>query len=267
MWFLFKYSKMNKSLLNAGLSINESKVYLAMLSLNVASVTDVSKKSGVYRSNCYDALNKLIDKGLISTVVKSNKKYYNVADPDNLIKLYDERRQILDSELPEFKKLFEFHKVKQDVQLFNGTSGIKTILKDINNYKHYDAFGISSNLGKVVPGYFPYWIIERHRKGLFARMVKTESDVLLTPQLFGVKAYKKMFDVRNLPDEHYTPTATFIYGNKVAIILESLMNPLGIIINNKEISEGYKKQFKVLWSIAKKEDLRNKKFGKPRYKL
>lgn len=253
---------MYRSLIDAGLSLNEAKVYLALLNLNIASVSQVSKKSGVYRSNCYDALDKLIEKGLISTVVKSNKKYYLVADPENLHKLIEEKKHILEKDLPELKKIYDFSKSKQEVQLFSGRSGIKTILKDINTCKTYDAFGISSNLGKVVPIYFRIWIKERIKKKFLARMVKTKGDMLLTPQIFGLKAYKKLFEVRDLPKEYYTPAATFIYGSKVAIILESKINPLGIIINNQEIADGYRKQFNALWKIAKKEELRPEGFKK-----
>lgn len=253
---------MYPSLIDAGLSLNEAKVYLALLNLSFASVTQVSRKSGVYRSNCYDALGKLIEKGLISTIVKSNKKYYVSADPENLYKLIEEKKYILDKDFPELKKIYNFHKSKQEVQLFSGKSGIKTILKDINASKTYDAFGISSNLGKVVPTFFPIWIKERIKNRLFARMIKTKGDVLLTPKIFGLNTYKKLFEVRNLPKEYYTPAATFIYGNKVAIILESKLNPLGVIIENPEIAEGYRKQFNALWEIAKKEELKPNDFKK-----
>lgn len=258
---------MYKSLKNLNLSDNQQKVYLSLLKLHAATVSDISKNSGVYRSNCYDALNQLQELGLISVITKEGKKYYEMSDPENLKRLLKEQEQSLESELPAFKRIYHGSRTKHEVQLYAGNEGIKTILKDINTEKSYDAFGISSNLGKVVPTYFNIWIGERYRLGLTARMIKTKSDKMLTIQNFGLKVYNKLFETRNLPDEHFTPSATFIYGSKVAIILESLDNPLGIIIENKEIAEGFTNQFKALWKIAEKEDLKEYEEIKPKIEL
>jgi len=263
----FYKQSMYESLNNLKLSDNQQKVYLSLLKLHIATVSEISKSSGVYRSNCYDALNQLLESGLIGVITKDGKKYYEMADPENLKRLFSEQEQVLESEMPAFKRIYHSNRAKHEVQLYAGTEGIKTILKDINTEKSYDAFGISSNLGKVVPTYFNIWIGERYRLGLTARMVKAKSDKLLTPLTFGLKVYNKLFKTRNLPDEHYTPSATFIYGSKVAIILENIENPLGIIIENKEIAEGFTKQFRALWEVAKEEDLSEFKGVKPQIEL
>jgi len=51
-----------------GLSLNESKIYEALLSIGESSVQQISLKSHVHRRNVYDSLNKLMDKGLASEV-------------------------------------------------------------------------------------------------------------------------------------------------------------------------------------------------------
>jgi len=246
---------MEKVFEELGLSKNESKVYLALLSLGACSVSEIEKKSFVYRSNIYDALNRLMEKGLVSTVIKEKKQYYESANPKDLIPIFEERFKELKEELPALAKMYEFGKTKQEVRHFKGSGGISTVLKDINKSKSYDAFGISSNLAKVVPHYFPQWIRERIDKRLFGRMIKTKGDMLATPQLFGKKTYKKLFEVRELSKTFYTPAATFIYGSKVAIILEKVENPLAVIIESQEISDGYRKQFLALWKIASPETI------------
>jgi len=55
-----------------------------------------------------------------------------------------------------------------------------------------------------------------------------------------------------LPEKYASPLAISIYGNKVAIIMWSKENPFAVVITQKEISEGYKKYFELLWRIAKK---------------
>lgn len=238
-----------------GLSPNEAKVYRALLSLGSAAVTEITKKSGVFRSNVYDALDRLIEKGLVSSVIKQNKKIFEAAHPDNLFQILKEKESSLNKIMPTMIAEYEEKKQKQNIYHYKGMEGIKTVLRDINNYKEYDAFGISSNLGKVVPYYFPHWVRERKEKGLFGRMIKTKGDILGTPALVGMESYRKMFHVREVSKDFYTPAATFIYGNKVAILLEESENAVAVVIENKDIADGYRKQFMAMWNSAEEEDI------------
>jgi sugar-specific transcriptional regulator TrmB len=242
-------------LVDFGFSLNEAKVYLALLKLGPSPVSAITKKCGVFRSNIYDALDMLIERGMVSSVVRENKKFYEAAYPTHLREILKAKEDDLEEKLPELVEIADYVKEKQEVHFFRGEAGIRTVLRDINTAETYDAFGISSNLGKVVPHFFPIWVRQRIDKKLFARMIKTKGDRLLTPEIFGMKVYKKIFEVRDISKEFYTPAATFIYGNKVAVILESKVNPIGIIIENKEIADGYRKQFEALWKIADPEDL------------
>ena len=57
--------------------------------------------------------------------------------------------------------------------------------------------------------------------------------------------------MRFLPEGFEFPTATYVYGNKVAILsLEK--EPVGIIIENEDIARTQGMVFELLWKIAKK---------------
>ncbi len=236
-----------------GLSPNEIKVYIALLKLGSAPATEIMRKSEIYRANVYDALEKLMEKGLVSSVLRVNKKHFECAPPKNLLDILKERENKLQKILPELDSIYNQYKVKQEIHHFKGKEGIKAVLRDINNYKTYDAFGISSNLGKIVGYYFQQWIRERISKNLFARMIKSKNDRLNTPGLFGMKIYKRLFHVKEIPKEYYTSTATWIYGGRVAIILESMENPLAVVIESKEIADGYRKHFEIMWKNAEED--------------
>ena len=61
---------MEKELLDLGFNKNEIKVYLALLKLGVSSVSEISKTSNVDRTLIYGILDKLIEKGLVGSIVK-----------------------------------------------------------------------------------------------------------------------------------------------------------------------------------------------------
>ena len=69
---------------------------------------------------------------------------------------------------------------------------------------------------------------------------------------FCVKKLKyKNLEYKEIDEEYIGKTAQIIYNNKVAIFILGTPYYL-IIIENKEIANTYKKQFNLLWKIAKK---------------
>ncbi len=51
--------------------------------------------------------------------------------------------------------------------------------------------------------------------------------------------------------EFFNPTATHIAGNTICIIIWSAPI-IGIIIENREVADAYRKYFNLLWKIAEK---------------
>src|SRR3990167_3843026 len=78
-----------------GLSINESKVYEALLSLGSSSIEQMAIKSKVHRRNIYDVLSKLLEKGLISEMFVHNRKEYRAIHPSRLLDLILEKENKL----------------------------------------------------------------------------------------------------------------------------------------------------------------------------
>ncbi|MDP2947356.1 MAG: helix-turn-helix domain-containing protein [Nanoarchaeota archaeon] len=128
----------NTILQNLGLSKNESKVYFALIKIKSASVNEISRESGVPRVNSYDILESLKNKGLVGTITKANKLFFEPANPEVLFELLDKKRKnILETEesVINLKTLFESEKIFQDVKVFKGKWGIKNALKETLNSK------------------------------------------------------------------------------------------------------------------------------------
>ena len=72
-----EYEKIKVTLEKYGLSHNESKVYLTLLSLGSAMAGRIAKEAMMDRSSCYDALKKLLKAGLVSYAVEANRKLFS----------------------------------------------------------------------------------------------------------------------------------------------------------------------------------------------
>src|SRR3989344_5764194 len=87
------------------LSNTEIKVYITLLELGPSLASKLSQKSKVERAVTYHILEKLIRKGLVSYVVRENRKYFSAAEPEKLKDLIKEKEASLNELIPELMKL------------------------------------------------------------------------------------------------------------------------------------------------------------------
>jgi HTH-type transcriptional regulator, sugar sensing transcriptional regulator len=60
----------------AGLTENESKVYLALIDLGPSLAGSISRKTGIHRRTVYDTTEMLIKKGLVGYILKNNRRLF-----------------------------------------------------------------------------------------------------------------------------------------------------------------------------------------------
>lgn len=234
----------NKSLAQVGLSEAESRIYLAVLKLKTATVKEIAKDSGFHRTNIYDVLEKLKEKGLISFHKVGKVTVYKAADPENLCAYLQEKQRWLDTLMPDLKKLKEMSKEDIDVEVYKGPEGMKAAWRDmIKEKKPLYGFGVRGQLREHLPEFAKQFLrdLKRHNIKYYGIYVRGERK----PPMYYT-------EVRYVPKEMSSPVATFIYGNKVNInIWEPTL--LAILIKSKEVAETYRKHFQLLWQIAEPE--------------
>jgi hypothetical protein len=94
-----------------------------------------------------------------------------------------------------------------------------------------------------LPAYHKQYMRMLKENKIHERIITKENPSYLFDQ--------KYTHYRFIPEEYFSPTTTLIFGDKVAIVI---FKPtiVVIMIESKELAEGYKKQFRLLWKIAKK---------------
>ena len=106
-----------------GLSVEESKVYLAVLELGGSFASAIAKKAGVARVNCYHTLGNLVKKGLISTLSKNGVKYFTVDSPKILVNQMEEKFLHAKKILPELCRLRTLWLINQKFNITKGNRG------------------------------------------------------------------------------------------------------------------------------------------------
>lgn len=235
-----------------GLTRNESKVYLKLLRIGSATAGDITQKSGIHRRNVYDCIERLIEKGLVSFAIINNRRFFRAESPERFLALIDERKSKLEEQreimmglIPGMKPLL--HTAKQDVRFYRGREGLKAVYNDILvTGKSYIGYGPGEQLEKILKGYLFHYINKRLKRKIKARLIYEESS----RRKWFVS--NRLLQVRYLPNEYSSHAALRIYGNNVAIMLFSEDGPLAIVIENKNIADGYRKYFEVMWNASKK---------------
>jgi len=203
-----------KILENFGLTNNESKIYLALLELNSTTANKISERTGIHRRTIYDILEILIEKGLVSFVIESNKKYYQAESPQRFLDILNIQTQEFEKILPELLIKQKLNKESQEATIYRGKKGAKNVYDlMLQTKKTIYVFGSSGRFKEILGEiYYKKWCNKFVEN-------KCKMKIILS------KALKETMlgnaEVRYLPGEFVLPSSTAIFDNKLFITLFS----------------------------------------------
>lgn len=240
------------SLKEIGLTDHEITVYLTLLQLDESLASKIAEKIRMNRTHTYDILESLISKGLVSYVIKNNRKYFKATHPNRLLESIKEKEKHLKQQeenikqlIPKLLSLKQPAEEKTKVEIFNGKEGIKTIYNDIlRKTKEYYVLGATGKIAEIMQFYFPHHEKERIKKRIKLKLLFNESA---RKKIIATK--REYAEIRFLPPEYSSPVPTTIYNNRVVTLVWT--EPLAIVVENKEVADTYREYFNLLWKISK----------------
>ena len=166
-----------RTLINLGLTENESKIYLALLKLREVRVSALSKETEINRSLIYRILESLQRKGLISEVIKENRSYFSANSPKNLRKMLEEKEQDLDEILPSLLQIGKEEQESMHVEVYSGLRGVKTVLRDqLEEVKEFYVLGAGKEFASLTEHFYDqYYTIRIERKIMQKILLKADA--------------------------------------------------------------------------------------------
>ncbi|MBS3145828.1 hypothetical protein J4414_03435 [Candidatus Woesearchaeota archaeon] len=247
-----------KILEEIGLTKSEIKVYIALIELGPSSKGPIVKKAKITSSKIYEVLDKLTEKGLVSSVLKNNVKHFIASSPTRIKDYMKEKKSRLENQeknlekiLPELTAKQKLYSEELKAQVFQGWRGLETVFEDLlKDAKRGDIDLIIGASGGFNPQrtrkFFDKYTIKAKEKGVIVKVIFQESA---REYFRKSKAYKRYIIKKYL--EQTTPAEINIAKDKVVIIVLS-QEPLAILIKNDEIARSFKEYFNIMWKIAKK---------------
>jgi sugar-specific transcriptional regulator TrmB len=246
-----------QKLVAMGLPEKEAKVYVAALEMGRGTVSQISRKAGVSRTNGYNILDALTEKGLVRVSGKEPKEEYVAESPDKLIAYLERRHDESSANLAKAKEfapeLKSIQKVsdRPQVKFYEGIEGIRQVYEDtLTSHEPIRATAALEDMFAALPGYFPDYYKRRAKKGISIRAI-----IPKTPM--GIE--RATHDKEEARETAFVPADSFlftpeinIYDNKV--MMASWREKLGIIIESAEIADAMKKIYELAWAEAKRLD-------------
>lgn len=233
----------------AGLTENEAKVYESLLELGARPAGSLSRRTGLHRRVVYDVTDRLIKKGLVGYIIENGTKIFSASNPKRFLEIIDEEKNQIQTVLPGMMEIFNSAKEKQkeDTQFYKGKEGLKSVFEDqLAEGKEILILGGSPMAYEILEYYFVWFDKKRIKQ-------KIKTKIIFDEKLKEKKLSVPLSEIRYLPEKYSSPLAINIYGDKVAIILWSRENPFVIVIKNKDISEGYRKHFEMMWKMSERD--------------
>jgi len=242
------YLELLKSL---GLTPNEAKIYESLIENGESTVSEIAIDAKIHRRNTYDAISRLIDKGLCFQVVASSGDRYNAVDPGKLKELVGEKEKALSAVLPSMQQKYHATAAKEEALIYRGLEGQKNIFRDMIRVGA-DSYAIGAKGGWYDPR------IETARKEFFKKANQKKMKFI---QLFDydikkldkfIKNFSGKLKYRILPKEYSTNSLIHIFGDYVITYTGLTLGQISadtifFVIHSKDLAESYRQWFWYMW--------------------
>lgn len=235
---------------NIGLTKNEGKIYIKMLSLESATMDEISSKTGIHRRNVYDAVEKLVQRGIVIEEFVSGKRLFMAGDPEKLSEILEEKKKLLFSVMPSLEEKFTRKIPREIAVIYRGIEGFKNYFNDI----------LKTNETVCFIGAKGFWLDER-LKYVFPKFDKQRlKQKIKLRHLYDWEVKQNAKDIlklrlnkyKFLPIKYSSSTSITIFGDHVVSFYgiepgKLSDEPTQFHIISRPIADGYRKIFEALW--------------------
>jgi hypothetical protein len=151
--------------------------------------------------------------------------------------------------VPELKKMSNIAKERTEVEVYRGKNVVRTVLRDM--LEHMKQTKEPARILGVDEEKF-----QEYDKAATEKYISDIRKFGLNEKLLTFEGAEKFFpgkqsEYRLLPMEFFNPNPICIYGNTVVFLIWG--SPMhAVMIKSNEIADASRKQFNVLWELAKK---------------
>ena len=230
-----------------GLNQKESSVYLALLELGTADVSDIAKKAGIKRPTGYLILEDLKAKGMVSHV-PAKIHLFTAESPEKLSGELYKKQELFKRFLPNILALYNAKKEKPQVRMYEGKEGISLVYDKIYKQNSVWFFGTTKEAQKYEPEGLWKFVKRTQEQNTEVRDLLTECEEDFA---YAKKAGQgKNYHIRFLAKAGGFLTDNAIFGDSV-VFFSFHPQIFAVEIQSREISSAVRVLFEFAWAAGK----------------
>lgn len=238
-----------------GLSPNEAKIYESLIYQGESSVGEVAVRAKIHRRNIYDALQRLIEKGLVFPIFQKGENRYQAVAPDKLMEIVREKERALSGALPTLRDIYEADAPQQAAYVYKGLEGYKNYMRDLVRVAEDTLFLGAKGLW-FTPG------IDRGFLNAFQQMARKKKISYRTiydprvPQVLPQALTDVGGEYQVFPEGVETPGVCDIFGDYVVTFTSVSVGNFGedgmvYVIIDRDLANTYRAWFEFMWTALK----------------
>lgn len=237
-----------KELTKLGLTILEARVYIALLQRQLTTAGVLAKYTELKRSTVYTVLDKLVEKGLVSMTQRDAVKHYQAESPERIREFLQQKKQELESQEKVFgelvKDLQTLHETKAKppkITIYEGKKGVKALLMRNLDDQPKEVLVIGQHMKDR--DNIPEYTNRRIKMGIPTRVIIPDAPFAREAKKADRVSHRK---THLLPKKYRFPASIHIYDNSVAIFTYRGKDPIGLYVEDADISTTLKMTFGLL---------------------
>ena len=232
-----------------GLSLNEAKIYLSLITYGGSGVSTIALRAQIHRRNAYDAVHRLHEKGLVFEVHSSAETIYEAVDPGKLLELVRERERSLAFAMPKLQKLYHTNRAPELAYIYKGVEGVKNYMR-LALHAGEDMFILGAEGAWLDPRIAEYtaWFLAEAKKKRMRITAILDDDARDIPEA----AHKLAHAYKFLPEKYDTNSTMDIFGDHVVTYTVTTPGRLQddvtiFVMHSPDLAKSYRTWWQCLW--------------------
>ena len=223
--------EIQQQLRTLGLHQTEIVIYLFLLKNGLSTPPVVSRETGIARTNCYNILLELKEKGLIEEKIQAKKKAYQANNPASLIELL--KRKVADAQ-----------KIDPGVKFYQGLEQVQELYEKSLSAKSILSVGSRKRWRLLMPDFEERYFQEiQKRQIIFYDLTDSESK-LMTAKIQNT--LKSCYTVRQLPPEYEETALEILMWDDLIGFFNLKGSISAMLFKNQPLSDMLQMLFKII---------------------
>ena len=241
-------------------------MYIALQRYGTQATSQLAKKAGMNRGTGYITLHSLLEKGLISKIIRNRVQYFSPREPDHLLHYINEKQRQLerrrgeaDTVLHQILALRHPQSARPSLEYFEGAEGARAAMLKTLTAKNKTIFAFTSLkdlIEFVGTDFLDTYTKQRVRAGYTLKIIRTRKKYDQVKKKLPKENHyetnsKEKREVRFVSDDMTFPVSMYLFDNSI-VILSSKKENFAVVMTSKETSGMQKKLFDLLWEHLSK---------------